>query len=109
MSDKDLTQSEIEDLKKKVKGWFENPHQFNSWILFNYLNLSKNNSIGVKKENLKESVKIDFEGNFNSMKSNSGHNHGKIFIEKNDEIKLYEPIAEFILEQYKSKFNNGGK
>lgn len=54
MSDKDLTQEEVEKLKEKVKGWFESPHQFNSWILFNYLDLSKNDSIGVKKENLKK-------------------------------------------------------
>lgn len=60
------TQEETQKLKEKVKGWFDNPHQFNSWILFNYLSLSKGNSIGVKKEDLNKSVEVDFEGHFNS-------------------------------------------
>ncbi|MGX2972575.1 hypothetical protein [Helicobacter sp. T3_23-1059] len=109
MKNKNLTHDEIEKLKEKLKGWFENPYQFNSWILFNYLNLSKMDSNSINKERLKESVENDFEGNFNSMKSNSGHNHGKIFIEENGKVRLYEPIAQFIIEQYQSKFNNGGK
>ena len=33
MKNKNLTHDEIEKLKEKLKGWFENPYQFNSWIL----------------------------------------------------------------------------
>ena len=29
MQGNDLTQEEIKNLKSKIKGWFENPHQFN--------------------------------------------------------------------------------
>lgn len=103
MQGNDLTQEEIKNLKSKIKGWFENPHQFNSYILFNYMKLSKGNSLSISKSDLKKELDKKFDGNFDSMKSNGGHNNGKIFVGKNNKIKLNEDIASFIIDEYKKR------
>ncbi|RDU51649.1 hypothetical protein [Helicobacter sp. MIT 01-3238] len=103
MQNNDTTQEEIENLKEKIKGWFDNPHQFNSYILFNYIKLSKGDSCSISKNELKEWLDKDFDDNFSSMKSNGGHNNGKIFVGKNSGIRLNRDLADFIITEYKRR------
>ena len=103
MKKQDLTQNKLKNLKSKVKGWFDKPYQFNSWILFNYIKLSKGNSRSISKNALKKECNKKFDGNFDSMKSDGGHNNGKIFVGKNNKIKLNEYIAEFVIAEYKKR------
>jgi len=46
-----------------------------------------------------------FKGNFDQMANMRYKNHGKVFEKNGDILKLWEPVREFIKEQY-STFRN---
>jgi hypothetical protein len=104
----------IEVLKvlNRVPKWFKHPEQTNSKILIIYMNL---------KENL-ENVTLDqlagacseipkFNGNFAQMNNLADKNHGKVFSISNGLVTLWEPVKDFIIQQYidfkKSNTSNG--
>jgi hypothetical protein len=87
--------SKNEDLKiDKIALWAQRPHQINHRIIRAYLELYKKAS-DVKKNDLKKlcEEKYDlktFETNFASLKTDSGHSHGKVFKEDNGVVAVYD-------------------
>jgi hypothetical protein len=95
----------------RIPLWAANPTQINHKIMRAFLLLEKKGSVAI--ESLKQycsnhEVHPDtyvekFRGNFASMKSDRGNAHGKVFIEENGWVKIWEPIKDTV-RQYKSSF-----
>lgn len=98
-------EEEIERVKKKIPSWFKNPNQYNHKILVAYMKLSNNNSNAVKIKDLEIKSNFEdsktFQSNFNQMKIISYKNHGKVFTENDGLITLWEPVSDFIINEYK--------
>ena len=98
----------MNNLKQKIKGWFEKPYQCNSYILFCFIHLTKGQNSSVSYAKLKEETRLlNFDDGFHSLKSNTGHNDGKIFVNADAGfVKLNDDdgLAEFILQEYHNKF-----
>jgi superoxide dismutase len=96
---------EIKRVKRKIPLWFSKPEQYNHKILITYLKLSNKNQNPVGLLDLEQqsgfSDKHKFTTNFNQMKTLSYKNHGKVFTEDNGIVILWEPLADFIVEEYK--------
>ena len=96
--------TEINKVQRRVPRWFKNPSQFNSTILFGFLELSEQqDKVTIQMLRSKCSVLSDFEGNYNQMKNFGEKNHGKVFEEMDGIITLWEPVKGFILELYKQQ------
>ncbi len=99
--DKDEIQSNaILKVKKRVPLWLTRPHQKNYKILATYMELSENNSYPVLLSLLEKNSGLDgreFISHYNQMKSFADKAHGKIFEEESGKIKLWEPIADFVV------------
>ena len=95
---------EILRVKKKIPSWFSKPNQYNHKILVAYLKLSNNNEVPVSLIDLERECGLDnsykFNSNFNQMKIMSYKNHGKVFTEENGIVTLWDPVADFIIEEY---------
>lgn len=98
-------EEEIQRVKRKIPSWFSKLEQYNSKILIAYLKLSNKNQQPVELDDLEQQSgfidKHKFKTNFNQMKTLSYKNHGKVFTEINGVVTLWEPLAEFIIEEYK--------
>ncbi len=95
---------EIKKVHRKVPRWLNNPSQYNYKILTTFMQLSNNNSIPVSVSLLKKHSNIEkFDSNFNQMKIISEKNHAKVFDESYGEVKLWEPVADFIVKLYEQK------
>lgn len=96
---------EIKRVKRKIPSWFSKPEQFNHKILVAYLKLSNKNQKPVPLIDLEQQSGITdihkFQSNFNQMKILSYKNHGKVFTEENGIVILWEPLADFIVKEYK--------
>jgi hypothetical protein len=94
--------NEIVKVERKIPGWFQNSDQINSTILITFLRLSGDNStktVFVKDLENKCNIKT-FKSNFKDMSNISDHGHGKVFEVIDDEITLWEPVAQFILNEW---------
>jgi len=84
----------------RVKDWAKNPDQINHRIIRAYLKLEQINN--VTKEKLREVCSLPvnepglyvekFSQNFNSMKTDAGNSHGKVFFEENDQVFMYPQV-----------------
>lgn len=93
---------EIEKVKSRIPRWFDKPIQNNSLILISYLNLLKTKpSISVNDLLLSCHDVNNFNNNYNQMKNFGKNNHAKVFDEINGVIKLWSPVKDFILEEFK--------
>jgi len=104
--DKEI-QEEIQKVKRKVPRWLQNPSQYNYRILSTFMNLSNNNTIPVDISLLERYANIEnnkFLSHFNQMKIIAPKNHAKVFQEEHGEVKLWEPVADFIVELSKKQF-----
>jgi hypothetical protein len=95
---------EIDKVKNKIPNlWLPNPTQINSKILINFMKLlSQSKTKFVSQRELKEmcfSIK-DFNGNFNQMSYLGEKNHGKVFEVDGDNVKLWEPVEKFIIDEW---------
>lgn len=94
---------EVQKVHRKVPRWLNNPSQYNYKILTTFMTLSNNNTTPVsvslleKHSNIKDNK---FTSHFNQMKIISEKNHAKVFDEVYGEVKLWEPVANFIIELY---------
>lgn len=97
-------EEEIKRVRKKIPSWFSKPNQYNHKILVAYMKLSNKNKDTITMEVLEKEAGLKnsqvFISNFNQMKIISYKNHGKVFIEENGIIKLWEPVADFIVNEY---------
>ena len=97
---------EIKKVHRKVPRWLNNPSQYNYKILTTFMQLSNNNSIPISISLLEKHSNIEnnkFISHFNQMKIISEKNHAKVFDESYGEVKLWEPVADFIVKLYKQK------
>lgn len=97
----------MNNLESKIRGWFEKPYQYNSYILFCFISLAKGRNIAVSLKKLEGKTNLsNFKGRFHSLKSNTGHNDGEIFVDAGAGfVKLKDELADFILQEYKKKFS----
>jgi hypothetical protein len=95
----------IEKVKKRVPLWLRRPHQRNYKILVTYMALSENNRHSILLSLLEKNSGLDskeFTSHYNQMKSFAEKAHGKVFEEENGQVKLWKPIADFVVEQFKT-------
>lgn len=100
---------EVKRVHRKVPLWLNNPHQYNHKILVAYMILSNKNETPISVSLLEKNSGIDdsskFYSNYNQMKIISEKNHAKVFTEENGEIRLWEPISEFIINEFQKNQN----
>ena len=102
-------EEQIQRVNQRINGWFRNETQTNSKILITFLQLvSHNEQEAVNYEDLKNQTGLDdntFRNNFDQMKNNGDRNTGKVFEEINNNIKLWEPVKEIIMNTYLQFFS----
>ncbi len=92
---------EIQKVKTRVPKWFKRPEQNNSRILLTYLSLlEKSENISLQQLAAACSGIPKFMGNYAQMINIANKNHGKIFSGDADKITLWEPVKEFIIQEY---------
>ena len=98
---------EIERVQRRVPLWLDRAHQYNHKILVAYMRLSNNNQNPISVSLLEKHSGIDdphkFYIHYNQMKTISEKNHAKVFEEENGTVRLWEPVAEFIVKQFTQK------
>ncbi len=97
---------EIRKVHRKVPRWLNNPSQYNYKILTTFMQLSNNNSMPISVSVLEKHSNIEnkkFISHFNQMKIISEKNHAKVFDESYGKVKLWEPVADFIVKLYEQK------
>lgn len=98
----ELIKDEINKVQSKIPNWLRNRNQINSKILLAYLKLSE-----IKSYITPEDLKIEcsniktFQSNYDQMKIISPRNHAKVFDENNFQVTLWEPVKEFIMNEYR--------
>jgi len=95
--------AEVQKVHRKVPRWLNNPSQYNYKILTAFMTLSNNNTTPISISLLEKHSNIEdnkFTSHFNQMKIISERNHAKVFDEAYGEVKLWEPIADFIIDLY---------
>ena len=92
---------EIEKVRNRVPRWLKRPAQNNSRILIAFLNLMEKQEI-ISLETLAEECKDvpNFMGNYAQMINIADKNHGKVFSGASEKLTLWEPVKEFILQEY---------
>jgi hypothetical protein len=92
---------EIKKVKNRVPRWLKRPAQNNSKILIAFLNLMEKSEF-VSLEQLAEECKdvANFMGNYAQMINIADKNHGKVFGGTSDKMTLWEPVKEFIIQEY---------
>jgi len=100
-SDNEREKSEILKVMSRVPKWFRHPDQTNSKILITYLNLLEKTE-EVTMEQLSDACTDmpRFQGNFAQMNNLAEKNHGKVFAVNGGIVTLWEPVREFIIQQY---------
>lgn len=98
---------EIERIHRRIPLWLNRPHQYNHKILVTYMMLSNQNETPISVSLLEKNCNIEdsskFNSHYNGMKSISEKNHGKVFTEENNNVKLWEPISEFVINEFKKQ------
>jgi len=95
--------NEVQKVHRKVPRWLNNPSQYNYKILTTFMTLSNNNTAPISISLLEKHSNIEdhkFTSHFNQMKIISERNHAKVFDEMYGEVKLWEPVADFIVDLY---------
>ena len=103
-TDNNQESNEVQRVYRKVPRWLKNPSQYNYKILTTYMTLSNNNSTPISLSLLEKHSNIEdnkFTTNFNQMKIISKQNNAKVFDEVYGEVKLWKPVANFIIDLYK--------
>lgn len=105
--DDDKEAFEVDKVKRKIPKWLNSPGQVCSTILTQFMQLSEHGMKPVQREKLKNASEShgvsDFMGNFNQMKNFGEKNHAKVFTETDHIITLWEPVSDFVKEQFANK------
>lgn len=98
-----MSQEEYNKVHRKIPQWFRKTSQINSQILIGYLELTNGHNLPVSTIELgKHCANVrTFTENLNQMKIITDKNHAKVFDEENGTLTLWEPVACFILDEYK--------
>lgn len=94
-------QNEIKKVMSRVPKWFSKPEQTNSRILIGYMQLLEKQE-QITLDELKEACRgvARFTGNFSQMTNIADINHGKVFNTENGVVTLWEPVKDFIIQEY---------
>lgn len=89
--------SEINKVARRLKLWTKKPDQMNTRILTAYLKLESKEG-KVTEQRLKQEISEDssFDSNFTQMRIIADRNHGKVFSINNGEVKIWEPIKQYV-------------
>jgi len=92
---------EINKVQNRVPKWFQHPNQTNSKILITFMELLEKSDV-VTLEQLTEACKgiPKFSGNYAQMINLADKNHGKVFSGTSENLTLWEPVKDFIIQQY---------
>jgi 5-methylcytosine-specific restriction protein A len=98
---------QINKVKEKIPKWFStNKTQISQTILLNYLELYFSNTfVTYSMLKNKSSNLFTFSTNFSKMIDYTDKNHGKVFSKNNDMVYLWNPVKDFILNEY-AKYKN---
>lgn len=91
----------------RIELWANKPAQTNHKIIKAFLNLERSGPVFLKdlrglcaQTGSPYYVKL-FEGNYNSMKTDSGNSHGKVFFDDRVIVSVYQPVREEIKRWFK--------
>jgi len=94
-------QYQIDKVKRNVPKWFKKPDQINSKILLKFLELDSH-QINITSDKLEYECDLDtFKSNFAKMIDFTEKNSGKVFEIIDDNIYLWQPVKEFVLNEYR--------
>jgi hypothetical protein len=100
-TDDERIRNEISKIMNRIPKWFQHPGQNNSKILITYLNLlEKTEKVSLEQLSAACSNISKFSGNFAQMNNIAEKNHGKVFNGTSENITLWEPVRDFIIQQY---------
>jgi hypothetical protein len=93
--------SEVLKVLSRVPKWLKHPDQTNSKILITYLSLAEKSDEVTLDQLATACAEVPkFSGNFAQMNNIADKNHGKVFSIINGFVTLWEPVREFIIQQY---------
>jgi hypothetical protein len=99
--DNEKIKNEIFKVKNRVPKWFSKPDQNNSKILIAFMELlEKSEIITLGKLAGACTSMTKFTGNYAQMINIADKNHGKVFNGNADNLELWEPVREFIIQEY---------
>jgi len=102
--DYEIVENEIEKVKRKVPLWLQKKNQYSYKILKKFMDLSNNNKHYVNIITLEKHCDISnpkiFLSHYNLLKGISEKNHAKVFQQNNEQIRLWEPVADIIIEYF---------
>lgn len=97
----------------RIALWARRPNQYNHKIIKAFLKLEKNGIVKLSEliflcsnESSGYYVK-DFNGHYNSMKTDYGHSHGKVFYDENGVVYIYPIVMEKIRKYFDSENHIG--
>jgi hypothetical protein len=97
----DKFRNEVLKVINRVPKWMKHPEQTNSKILIAFMNLlEKSEDVTYAKLTAACADVQKFSGNFTQMNNIADKNHGKVFSVVNGNVTLWEPVKEFIIQQY---------
>jgi hypothetical protein len=97
----DKTKGEVLKVLSRVPKWLKHPDQTNSKILITFLTLfEKSEKVTLEQLAAACADVPKFSGNFAQMNNIADKNHGKVFCLVNGFVTLWEPVREFIIQQY---------
>ncbi len=98
---------EINKVKRKLNRWARRQTQINAKILNAFLELKRSGNKYITEKNIQDKLDIPtFIKNFPKMRNIAERNHGKIFVEKNGCIEIWEPVSKFVSEYEVTIFGN---
>lgn len=102
ISNENIEYIEIKKVENRLPKWFKNKKQYNSRILYAYLQLYSTDKEYVLYSDLEAAANIGhhFKGNFDQMKNFGTKNHGKIFEQDDEKIYLWNNVKSVVLNMY---------
>jgi hypothetical protein len=105
LAENDKREAEIKKVRNRVPLWFQNKTQINSRILIAYFYLYMQNNQVLYSE-LEDTAQIEtFKNNFDQMCNFGERNHAKVFDKNGNDVFLWEPVKDFIIDCYKKSLS----
>lgn len=96
-----LIEQEIAKVKSRVPKWFQRSSQNNSKILIRFMELyEKDENVSLRQLSEMCGDVKNFAVNFAQMNKVNGRNHGKVFTVKGETVVLWEPVRDYIIQEY---------
>ena len=89
---------EIEKVERRLRLWAKRPEQINSQILKAYLKAKRDGLGAVTEEDIRSRVpeQASFDANFAQMKIIAERNHGKVFEQVGEHVKIWPPVESYV-------------